>query len=120
MKKILTALQPSGVLHIGNYFGAIEPFVALQEGNENFLFVVDYHAITVPQKPADLRKNILFAVAVYLAAGVDPKKTLLFQQSQVPEHTELAWILNCIAKVGELNRMTQFKDKAKSKKNSAS
>ena len=120
MKKILTALQPSGVLHIGNYFGAIEPFVTLQKGNENFLFVVDYHAITVPQKPADLRKNILFAVAVYLAAGVDPKKTVLFQQSQVSEHTELAWILNCIAKVGELNRMTQFKDKAKGKDDSAS
>jgi len=116
MSKVLTALQPSGVLHIGNYFGAIEPFVKLQDsGNTNVLFVVDYHAITVPQEPETLRKNIMFATATYLAAGVDPEKTLLFQQSHVPQHTELAWILNCIAHMGELERMTQYKDKTRGK-----
>lgn len=116
MSRVLTALQPTGILHIGNYFGAIEPFLQLQNaGNENILFAVDYHAITVPQDPETLRKNILFATAVYLAAGVDPEKTILFQQSHVPEHTELGWILNCIAHMGELERMTQFKDKAKGK-----
>lgn len=114
MTRVLTALQPSGVLHIGNYFGAIEPFVQLQnDGNENFLFIVDYHAITVPQEPEALRRNILFAAATYLAAGVDPKKTILFQQSRVQEHTELAWILNSIVNMGELERMTQYKEKAK-------
>ncbi len=112
MSRILTALQPSGILHIGNYFGAIEPMVSLQDGNENFLFAVDYHAITVPQDPGDLRANLYFAIATYLAAGIDPKQTTLFQQSRVSEHTELAWILNCIAHMGELERMTQFKDKA--------
>jgi len=113
MSRILTALQPSGILHIGNYFGAIEPMVRLQEeGNENILFAVDYHAITVPQDPGDLRANLYYAIATYLAAGIDPEKTILFQQSRVREHTELAWILNCIAHMGELERMTQFKDKA--------
>lgn len=121
MSTILTALQPSGVLHIGNYFGAIEPFVRLQQKrNENFLFIVDYHAITVPQEPEKLKQNILFATATYLAAGVDPKKTVLFQQSHVQEHTELAWILNCIASMGELERMTQFKDKTRNKNESVS
>ncbi|OGL61707.1 tryptophan--tRNA ligase, partial [Candidatus Uhrbacteria bacterium RIFCSPHIGHO2_01_FULL_47_10] len=121
MSRVLTALQPTGVLHIGNYFGAIEPFLKLQDqGNENFLFAVDYHAITVPQDPETLRKNLLFATAVYLAAGVDPSKTTLFQQSHVQEHTELAWILNCIAGMGELERMTQYKDKAKGKGESVS
>jgi len=112
MKRILTALQPSGFLHIGNYFGAIEQIVDLQKGNENFLFIVDYHAITVPQDPKDLRQNILFAAATYLAAGIDPKQTVMFQQSRVQEHTELGWILNCIAHMGELERMTQYKEKA--------
>jgi tryptophanyl-tRNA synthetase len=111
MSRILTALQPSGILHIGNYFGAIEPMVSLQDGNENFLFAVDYHAITVPQDPGDLRANLYFAIATYLAAGIDPEKTTLFQQSRVSEHTELAWILNTIAHMGELERMTQYKDK---------
>jgi tryptophanyl-tRNA synthetase len=116
MPRILTALQPSGILHIGNYFGAIQPMVNMQSAeNENLLFVVDYHAITVPQEPGVLQRNILFATATYLAAGIDPKRTILFQQSQVSEHTELAWILNCVARVSELGRMTQFKDKAKGK-----
>ena len=121
MKTVLTALQPSGVLHIGNLFGAIEPLVKLQnQGNENFLFIVDYHAITVPQNPEELRKNILFGAAAYLAAGIDPEKTTLFQQSKISEHTELSWVLNCLAHMGELERMTQYKDKAKSKKEVAS
>jgi len=113
MSKFLTGLQPSGLLHLGNYIGAIEPAVESQHENELCLFIVDYHAITVPQKPEELRKNILTAVAIYLACGIDPKKTLFFQQSQVPQHTELTWILNCIARTSELERMIQYKEKAK-------
>ncbi len=121
MSRILTALQPSGVLHIGNYFGAIEPMVNLQAaGNQNLLFMVDYHAITVTQDPAELRRNSLFAAATYLACGIDPEKTILFQQSRVSEHTELAWILNCLVRMGELERMTQYKDKALGKGESVS
>lgn len=121
MKHILTALQPSGILHIGNLFGAIEPMVQFQaDGNENLLFIVDYHAITVPQDPETLRRNILFATATYLAVGIDPEKTILFQQSRVSEHTELAWILNCQVHMGELERMTQYKDKARGKGESVS
>ncbi|TAL50565.1 tryptophan--tRNA ligase [Patescibacteria group bacterium] len=121
MIRILTALQPSGILHIGNLFGAIEPMVRLQaEKSENLLFIVDYHAITVPQDPAQLRRNILFATATYLAVGIDPEKTILFQQSRISEHTELAWILNCLVHMGELERMTQYKDKARGKGESVS
>lgn len=120
MKKSLTAIQPSGVLHLGNLIGAIEPAVQLQETSELTMFIVDYHAITVPQKPIELRKNILFATATYLGCGIDPKKTTMFQQSRISEHTELAWILNCIAKTGELERMTQYKDKAIGKGESVS
>lgn len=120
MARVLTALQPSGILHIGNYFGAIEPMVSLQDTSENFLFAVDYHAITVPQEPEELRKNLLFATATYLAAGIDPERTVLFQQSRVPQHTELGWVLNCLTYMGELERMTQFKDKARGKGESVS
>jgi len=115
MSKFLTAIQPSGILHLGNYIGAIEPAVESQRENQLRMFVVDYHAITVPQKPEELRKNILMATAIYLACGIDPTKTLLFQQSQVPQHTELAWILNCTARMSEIERMTQYKDKAKAR-----
>jgi tryptophanyl-tRNA synthetase len=94
--------------------------VALQDTSENFLFAVDYHAITVPQDPEELRKNLLFATATYLAAGIDPEKTVLFQQSQVTQHTELGWVLNCLTYMGELERMTQFKDKALGKGESVS
>lgn len=114
--RALTALQPTNILHIGNLFGALQPMVEAQKEHETFLFVVDYHAITVPQDPAKLRQSILFATACYLAAGMDPKKTTIFQQSMVSEHTELAWILNCVAHMGELERMTQFKDKSKKQK----
>ena len=120
MKKALTALQPTGILHLGNFFGAIEPAVQMQKDHALTMFVVDYHAITVPQDPNVLRRNILFAAAAYLAAGIDPEKTLLFQQSAVSQHAELAWILNCTAKIGELERMTQYKDKARGKGESVS
>jgi len=93
----------------------IEPVLILQEQHENFIFIVDYHAITVPQDPKKLREQILFALAVYLASGIDPQKTTIFQQSAIPQHTELGWILNCVASMGELERMTQFKDKSRNK-----
>ncbi len=120
MKRIITGLQPTNFLHIGNYFGAIEPAVAMQEGNNLRIFIPDYHAITVPQDPAALRKNILFATATYLACGIDPKRTLVFQQSRVPAHTELAWVLQCVTKMGEAERMIQYKDKAVGKGESVS
>src|SRR5262245_14116568 len=102
--RILTGIQPTNILHIGNYFGALKPAVKLQEEDQVFMMVADLHAITVPQEPKRLRENILFATACYLAAGIDPKKTLLFQQSQVPAHAELGWILQTIARMGELER----------------
>ncbi len=113
MQRALTAIQPTNILHIGNLFGALQPMVEAQKDHQTFLFMVDYHAITVPQDPEKLRESILFATACYLAAGVDPKKTILFQQSLVSQHTELAWILSCLAHMGELERMTQYKDKSK-------
>ena len=113
--RVLTGIQPTNILHIGNYFGALKPAVELQKEDDLFMMVVDLHAITVPQKPEELSKNIMFAVAAYLAAGIDPKKTVLFQQSLVPAHAELTWLLQTVARMGELERMTQFKDKAKGK-----
>ncbi|MDA1038537.1 MAG: tryptophan--tRNA ligase [bacterium] len=112
MKRSLSAIQPTGIVHIGNYIGAISQFVKLQNETKAFYFLVDYHAITVPFSPKELHENLLNAAAMYLAAGLDPKKATIFQQSQVPQHTELAWILNAITKMGEAERMTQFKDKA--------
>lgn len=121
MSRILTGLKPTNILHLGNYFGAIEPFIKQQaHGDENLLFVADYHSITVPQEPAALREHIKFAVAVYLACGVDPEKIILFQQSHVQEHTELGWVLSCVATMGEAERMTQYKDKARVKGESVS
>jgi tryptophanyl-tRNA synthetase len=120
MKKALTAIQPSGFLHLGNYIGAIEPAVRFQEETDLTMFIVDYHAITVHQEPKELRRNILSAAATYLACGIDPVKTMMFQQSRVSAHTELAWILQCAARMGEAERMTQFKDKAKGKGESVS
>ena len=112
MQRSLSAIQPTGVVHIGNYIGAISQFVKLQDETEAFYFLVDYHAMTVPFDPKELNKNLLQVAATYLAAGVDPTKATIFQQSQVSEHTELAWILACLTKMGESERMTQFKDKA--------
>ncbi len=109
---ILSGIQPSGRLMIGNYLGAMRNWVRLQEDHECFYMLVDLHAITVWQKPADLRKQCLEALAIYLAAGIDPERHTVFIQSHVPQHSELAWILNCITPLGQLQRMTQFKDKA--------
>lgn len=118
--RILTGIQPTNTLHIGNLLGALRPAVEMQSGNELYMMIADYHAITVPQTPAALHDNILFITAAYLAAGIDPTKTVIFQQSQVPAHTELGWILQTITRIGEANRMTQFKDKAGDKEQSVS
>lgn len=116
-KTIFSGVQPSGNLHIGNYLGAIKQWVKLQDSEEynNIFCIVDEHAITIPQDPETLRKKIMEVTLIYLAAGIDPKKSLVFIQSRIPEHAELAWILNTITPLGELQRMTQFKDKAKEK-----
>lgn len=113
MKRIFSGIQPSGVLHLGNYLGAIKQFVELQkEDTECIYCIVDLHAITVPQNPEELKKNVLSVAAMYLACGIDPEKSTIFVQSHRPEVTELSWILNCFTNIGELERMTQFKDKA--------
>ena len=112
MKRLFSGIQPSGDLHLGNYLGAIKQWVELQEGNEAIYCIVDLHAITVPQDPVALRKKTLEIAKISLAAGLDPKKCTLFVQSHVHEHTELGWILNTIARMAELERMTQYKDKA--------
>ncbi len=111
-KRLFSGIQPSGNLHLGNYLGAIKQWVKLQDEYEAMFCVVDLHAITVPQDPAALRQKSLEVVKMYLAAGVDPEKCILFVQSQVKEHSELAWILNTLTKIAELERMTQFKDKS--------
>ncbi|MBX5464390.1 MAG: tryptophan--tRNA ligase [Clostridia bacterium] len=113
MKRAFSGVQPSGNIHIGNYLGAVRQFVQLQDVYEGIYCVVDLHAITVPQEPAELRRQIREVAAFYLAAGLDPARSTLFVQSDVPAHPELAWILNCFATFGELSRMTQFKDKAR-------
>lgn len=113
MSRIFSGVQPTNNIHIGNYLGAIKNWVELQKDNECIFCVVDLHALTVYQKPEVLHQNILNVAKTYLALGVDPKKSIIFVQSQVKEHTELAWVLNTTAKMGEMERMTQFKDKAK-------
>lgn len=113
--RAFSGVQPSGTLHIGNYLGAIKQFVTLQDKYDAFFCVVDLHAITVPQDPDQLRANTLEVAATYLAAGIDPKKSTIFIQSHVPAHTELGWILNTMTPLGELERMTQFKEKARGK-----
>jgi tryptophanyl-tRNA synthetase len=120
-KRIFSGVQPSGNLHLGNYLGAILQWVDLQNEYESIFCVVDYHAITVRQDPEILRKKIIEIARIYLAAGIDPKKSIIFQQSDVRAHTELAWILNCTsARISDLNKMTQFKDKAGEKVNNVS
>ena len=113
-KKIFSGVQPTGNLHLGNYLGAIKNFVALNNDktNECIFCVVDLHAITVKQNPIELKDNIRETVATFIACGIDPKKSIIFNQSKVPAHSETAWILSCIARMGWLNRMTQFKEKA--------
>jgi len=112
MKRIFSGIQPSGTLHLGNYLGAIQNWVKLQDSYESIFCVVDLHAITVPQNPEELKKKTIEVAKIYLAAGIDPTKSAIFIQSHVPEHTELTWILNTIAKIPELQKMTQFKDKS--------
>jgi tryptophanyl-tRNA synthetase len=111
-KRVFSGIQPSGVVHLGNYVGALKNWVAMQNEYDCLYCVVDLHAITVPQDPAKLKQNILLTAATSLAVGIDPEKSILFVQSDVPEHAELAWILNCFVYFGELSRMTQFKDKS--------
>src|SRR3989338_10403930 len=110
-KIILSGIQPSGDLHIGNYLGAIKQWVELQKSHRVFVIIVDLHAITVPQDPEKLHAKTLETAALLLACGIDPKKSVLFIQSHVPAHTELMWILNTLTPVGELERMTQYKEK---------
>jgi len=111
-KRILSGVQPSGDLHLGNYLGAIKNFVKLQHEYECFFCVVDLHAITVWQDPSLLAKKTREVIAAFIAAGINPEKNVLFVQSHVPQHAQLAWIFNCVARMGWVNRMTQFKDKA--------
>ena len=114
MKRVFSGVQPTGnTLHLGNYLGALKQFVELQEDHECIYCIVDMHAITVPQDPAVLKEHILDVAALYLAVGVDPEKSIVFVQSDVPGHAELSWILTCNSYTGELSRMTQFKDKSK-------
>ena len=121
-KKIFSGVQPTGNLHLGNYLGAITNFVELSNDNTNdcFFCVVDLHAITVNQDPKELRNNIRETVATFIASGIDPKKNTIFNQSRVSAHSEAAWILSCVARMGWLNRMTQFKEKAGKDKEKAS
>src|SRR4028119_1965861 len=114
-KRIFSGAQPTGSLHIGNYLGALKNWVALQDQYESFFCIVNLHAVTLPQNPEILRQKTLDLARIYLASGVSPEKSTIFIQSDVSEHSELAWILNCIARMGELERMTQFKDKSKGK-----
>jgi len=111
-KRIFSGAQPTGSLHLGNYLGALRNWVALQEGHESFFCIVNLHAITVPQDSATLRQKTLDLARIYIAAGIDPQESTVFVQSDVKEHAELAWVLSCIARMGELERMTQFKDKS--------
>lgn len=115
MQTIFSGIQPSGTITLGNYIGALKQFVELQDEYTCYFCIVDQHAITVPQDPKVLRKNIKSLAALYLAVGIDPEKATLFIQSEVPAHAQAAWMLQCISYIGELERMTQFKDKSKGK-----
>ncbi|MER3631013.1 MAG: tryptophan--tRNA ligase [Blastocatellia bacterium] len=112
-RRIFSGAQPTGELHIGNYLGALRNWSILQEEYESFFCIVNLHAITLPQDPEKLRQKTVELARIYLAAGIDPQKATIFVQSDVAEHAELAWVLSCIARMGELERMTQFKDKCK-------
>ena len=119
-KLVFSGVQPTGNLHLGNYLGALKNFVSLQKNMDCIYCVVDLHAITTFQNPSELKNNILETTASFLATGLDPNKSIIFNQSSVSAHSELAWIFNCVSRVGWLNRMTQFKDKAGSDKEKAS
>jgi tryptophanyl-tRNA synthetase len=118
--RVFSGMQPTGNLHLGNYLGAMVQWVEMQKTHECIFCVVDMHAITMWQDPAELTGQIRSVTAAYLAAGIDPKTSILFNQSQVSEHAELAWVLNCVARLGWLNRMTQFKEKAGKDRENAS
>lgn len=120
MGRVFSGVQPTGNLHLGNYLGAIKNFVSLQNNHECIYCVVDMHAITVKQDPKVLKNNILEVAASFIAAGINPEKSIIFAQSQVSAHAELAWIFNCVARLGWLNRMTQFKEKAGKNRENAS
>ena len=121
IKKIFSGVQPTGNLHLGNYIGAIKNFVNLQNENNDCIFcVVDLHAVTVKQDPKILKQNIRETAATFLACGIDPKKSIIFNQSLVSAHSEVSWLLSCVARIGWLNRMTQFKEKAGKDKEKAS
>ncbi|ADL68979.1 tryptophanyl-tRNA synthetase [Thermoanaerobacterium thermosaccharolyticum DSM 571] len=115
MQRVFSGVQPTGDIHIGNYLGAMRQFVKLQNDYSCLFCIVDLHALTVPQDPETLRKKSIELAGLYLAIGLDPKKVIIFVQSHVPEHPELAWLLQCMTYFGELSRMTQFKDKSKGK-----
>ena len=119
-EKVFSGVQPTGNLHLGNYLGAIVKFVELQNSHDCIYCVVDMHAITVWQEPAELTRAIREVTAAFIACGIDPKKHIVFNQSQVAEHAELAWVFNCVARLGWLNRMTQFKEKAGKDRENAS
>ena len=114
-KRILSCAQPTAQLHLGNYLGALKNWVALQNDYESFYGIVNLHAITVPQNPTELRQKTRDLARVYLAAGINAQTSTIFVQSDIPAHAELAWVLSCTARIGELERMTQFKDKSKGK-----
>ncbi len=120
MKRVFSGVQPTGNLHLGNYLGAIRNFVGLQDDYDCIYCVVDLHAITLWQDPQELKANTREVTAAYIAAGIDPKRSIIFNQSQVSQHAELAWIFNCVARLGWLNRMTQFKEKAGKQRENAS
>jgi tryptophanyl-tRNA synthetase len=119
-QRVFSGVQPTGNLHLGNYLGAITKFVDLQATHDCIFCVVDLHAITVPQDPAALKASIREVTAAFIASGIDPEKHIVFNQSEVAEHAELAWVLNCVARIGWMNRMTQFKEKAGSNREHAS
>ena len=118
--RVFSGVQPTGNLHLGNYLGAIQRFVALQDEFDCIFCVVDMHAITVWQDPAELKRSIREVAAAFIACGIDPSRNIIFNQSQVPQHAELAWVFNCVARIGWLNRMTQFKEKAGKDRENAS
>ncbi|WEG11928.1 tryptophan--tRNA ligase [Pullulanibacillus sp. KACC 23026] len=115
MSIIFSGIQPTGVPTLGNYLGALKNFTLLQENNECYFCIVDQHAITVPQDPKALRENTRRLAALYIACGIDPERSVLFVQSEVPAHAQLGWMLQCVSYIGELERMTQYKDKSKGK-----
>ncbi len=120
VERVFSGVQPTGNLHLGNYLGALVKFVELQNTHDCIYCVVDLHAITLPQKPEELQASIREVTAAFIACGIDPKKHIVFNQSQVAEHAELAWVFNCVARIGWLNRMTQFKEKAGNDRENAS